>query len=326
MHHDHGHGKKRAEPENEEQKAGQSEAKREKLSPEERSRSGDSDAETKQKQPDGKQPLSKPSFDVTGKNFIVTGGGQGLGRNIAECLAAQGAAGVLITCRSEEQGEKVKSYINSTNTNCQAEWMVADVAAEAQCAALVRRALGRFGALHGLVNAAGLTTRGTLESTDEATFDALLATNLKGPFFLTKHAARAMRDTAGASGGSVVNISSIASHAGAPFISCYSVTKAALNAMTKVHALELQRDRVRVNALAIGWTLTDNEHKIQLVERGPDWLEKGDAAHPFGRILRPVDVAAAAGFLLSDAALMISGAVLDQHPDFVNGQFAGVLP
>ncbi|CAM9656612.1 unnamed protein product, partial [Choristocarpus tenellus] len=110
----------------------------------------------------------------------------------------------------------------------------------------------------------------------------------------------------------------VTAHGGLTKVSTYSVSKAALNAMTKIHAHELRSSRIRVNAINVGWTLTDNEHVVQTEEMGTvDWLQQADKGHAMGRLLRPVDVAATVGHLLSDASLMITGTVVDLHPELV---------
>merc|ERR1719352_77563 len=115
--------------------------------------------------------------------------------------------------------------------------------------------------------------------------------------------------------GSVVNISSIAAHGGAPFITAYSASKAALNVLTQNNAAELAPHGIRVNSVNMGWTFTDNEDALMTKLRGADWLRKADATLPLKRLLRPVDVACTVCFLLSPAAEMMTGNTLDLHPD-----------
>lgn len=99
-------------------------------------------------------------------------------------------------------------------------------------------------------------------------------------------------------------------------------TEAALVALTKNNAAELPH--IRVNAINMGWCLTDNEDVVQQTEHlaGSDWVRHADASVPLGRILRPQDVAATVGFLLSDASAMMTGAILDLHPEYANGMLS----
>merc|ERR1712054_452120 len=106
--------------------------------------------------------------------------------------------------------------------------------------------------------------------------------------------------------GSIVNISSLAAKGGAPFIMAYSASKAALNVLTQNNATELAPHGIRVNAINMGWTYTENEN----------------AQMPLKRLMRPVDVACTACFLLSPAAQMMTGNVLDLHPDTALGMLS----
>merc|ERR1711862_847541 len=115
--------------------------------------------------------------------------------------------------------------------------------------------------------------------------------------------------------GAIVHISSIAAKGGAPFITSYSASKAALNVLMQNNAAELAPHGIRVNSVNMGWTLTENENALQTKNGGPDWLTKAEASTPLGRIMRPVDVACTACFLLSPAAEMMTGNAVDLHPD-----------
>ena len=104
----------------------------------------------------------------------------------------------------------------------------------------------------------------------------------------------------------------MSSHGGQPDLMAYSASKAALAGFTRNAGHALQRDRIRVNGLNIGWTATDGEHVVQTAEGAPeDWLAEADASQPLGRLLRPDDIAPMVTHLLSDAAVMITGSVMD---------------
>jgi NAD(P)-dependent dehydrogenase (short-subunit alcohol dehydrogenase family) len=144
---------------------------------------------------------------LTGKVVVVTGSTQGLGAAIARRAAALGAAGVVVCGRDRERGEAVRDGLG-----CDALFVAADLADEHDCRAVVCKCDERFGRVDGLVNAAGLSMRGTLDDTSAELWDHLFAINARAPFLLMQEAARVMR-RAGA-GGSVVNIITMASHGG----------------------------------------------------------------------------------------------------------------
>ena len=130
--------------------------------------------------------------------------------------------------------------------------------------------------------------------------------NVRAPFILIQEAARLMR------GGSVVNIITMASHGGEPVLTAYAASKGALATLTRNLGYSLQPKRIRVNGLNIGWTATEGEHGVQTgTGQAADWLAEADASRPFGRLLRPDDIAPAVTYLLSDAARMVTGSVID---------------
>ena len=182
------------------------------------------------------------------------------------------------------------------------------------CRLIVDAADRTFGRLDGLVNAAACTERGTLEDTSVQHWDKFMAINLRAPFVLMQGAARIMQREG--RGGSIVNILSMSAHGGTPNLTPYSVSKGALGTLTRNAAHSQRTHRIRVNALNIGWMSTPAEHDVQMREGRPaNWLETADAMAPFGRILRPKDVASMTVYLLSDQAEMMTGALidLDQH-------------
>lgn len=147
---------------------------------------------------------------MKGKVIIVTGGTQGLGEGIARHLADLGAAG-LITCgRNRENGEAVAAALRERG--CEAAYVRADLALEADCRRVAAVCDERFGRVDGLVNAAGITTRGTLEDTSVELWDHHFAVNARAPFILTQEAVRIMKREE--IPGSIVNIISLSSYGG----------------------------------------------------------------------------------------------------------------
>jgi NAD(P)-dependent dehydrogenase (short-subunit alcohol dehydrogenase family) len=239
---------------------------------------------------------------LDGKVVVVTGSTQGLGAAIAARVAHLGAAGIVITGRDRERGERVSEELGAL-------FVPGDLAREEDCRALIAAGAERFGRLDGLVNAAGLSTRGTLDDTSVELWDRLFAVNVRAPFILTQEAARLMR---AGGGGSVVNIVTMASHGGEPVLMAYAASKGALATLTRNLGYALQPDRIRVNGLNIGWTATEGEHGVQTgVGQPSGWLAAADASRPFGRLLRPGDIAPMVTYLLSDAARMVTGSVVD---------------
>jgi NAD(P)-dependent dehydrogenase (short-subunit alcohol dehydrogenase family) len=256
------------------------------------------------------------------KVVIVTGSTQGLGENVASRVARLGAAGVVVCGRQAERGERVREELAGLGT--ESLFVRADLAVETDCRQIVRACDERFGRLDGLVNSAGLTSRGTLDSTSVELWDRIFAINVRAPFILMQEAVRLMRR--GGSGGSVVNIISMASHGGEPVLTAYSSSKSALAALTKNAGYQLQPDHIRVNGLNIGWTATEGEDAVQLETGQPaDWRIAADASSPFGRLLSPDDIAPMVTYLLSDAAQMITGAVID-FDQTVHGPYGDHVP
>lgn len=256
-------------------------------------------------------------IELAGKSVIVTGGTQGLGEAIARFAAAAGAAGVTVCGRNREHGAAVQASLEAAGTK--ALYVPADLGREEDCRAVVRAHLARFGGVDGLVNAAASTARGTIDSTTAAAWDEMFALNVRAPFLLLQDAARAMKRAG--KGGSVVNVSSASAHAGQSFLVAYSTSKGALDVLTKNAAHALRADRIRVNALNIGWMATPAEHAIQRAGGRPeDWLHEADRSQPFGRILRPEEVAKLVGWLLSDDAALMTGSVIDYDQNVIGAR------
>jgi NAD(P)-dependent dehydrogenase (short-subunit alcohol dehydrogenase family) len=245
---------------------------------------------------------------LVGKVLVVTGSTQGLGAAIARRAAALGAAAIVVCGRDRDRGEAVRDDL--ARIGSEALFVPVDLADAEQCRAVVRACDERFGCLDGLVSAAGLSSRGTLDDTSVELWDRLFAVNVRAPFVLIQEAARIMRREG--RGGSVVNIITMASHGGEPALTGYSASKAALAALTRNAGYQLQPDRIRVNGLNIGWTATEGEHAVQTATGAPeDWRAAADASRPFGRLLVPEDIAPMVTYLLSDAAAMVTGSVID---------------
>ena len=246
---------------------------------------------------------------LTGKYAVVTGSTQGLGEATARLFAERGAAGVVITGRNADRGNAVAKDISSKS--CRAVFVSADLAEVGDCRRIIAAADKAFGTLHILVNVAALTERGSVWDTSPELFDGMMATNVRAPFFLMQDAVKLMQR--GSVAGSIVNISSVSSYGSVPMLTVYAASKAALNVLTKNIAYSVMRHRIRVNAMNLGWMDTPGEDVIQrrYHSSGGDWLDRAEAAQPFGRLLKPDEVARAIAFLASEESGMMTGAIVD---------------
>jgi NAD(P)-dependent dehydrogenase (short-subunit alcohol dehydrogenase family) len=245
----------------------------------------------------------------SGKIAVVTGGSQGLGETIARLFAERGAAGLVIGGRNEERGRAVIDDLTRAGTPT--HFVAGDLADLEAGRALIGKADETFGRVDVLVNAAAITDRGTILDTTPELFDAMFDVNVRAPFFLMQDAAKIMIRESIA--GTMVNILSMAAHGGAPFIIAYSAAKGALATLTKNAAYSLMRNHIRINGLNIGWMDTPGEDRIQKLYHGggEDWLERAEAEAPFGRLLKPAEVARAVAFLASDESGMMTGSIID---------------
>jgi NAD(P)-dependent dehydrogenase (short-subunit alcohol dehydrogenase family) len=245
---------------------------------------------------------------LKGKVIVVTGGTQGVGEGIARAAAEAGAAGLCITGRNAERGKKVEASI--TKIGCPTLFVPGDLGDEKTCRTIISEADKRFGRVDGLVNAAGLTDRGTIDNTTVELWDRLFAVNVRAPFILTQEIVARLKKAGRP--GSIVNIITMSSHGGQPFLTAYATSKGALATFTKNTAYALRKSKIRVNGLNIGWTDTPGEHVIQARDGNPkDWLEKAEPNQPFGRLIKIDDVSTMAVYLLSDAAEMMTGSLID---------------
>lgn len=244
---------------------------------------------------------------LTDRVVLVVGGTAGLGAGIARAALREGAS-VVVTGRHAHRAEALVAELSGLGP---VSFVVADQSDVAQAQDAVAQTVARHGRVDCLVNAAGLTTRGTLLDTTPELFDDHVAVNLRGPFF-TMQAAVADMVGRGAPG-SVVNIITMSSHGGQPHLAAYSATKAGLAGLTKNVAHAHRYDRVRVNGLNIGWTETEGEDAIQrrFHGAGDDWVERAAASSPMGRLGQVDEIADAVVFLLSDRSGVVTGSVID---------------
>jgi NAD(P)-dependent dehydrogenase (short-subunit alcohol dehydrogenase family) len=246
---------------------------------------------------------------LSGKVILVSGGTSGVGAAVARACARAGAAAVAVTGRRRAKGEEVAAEL--AQLGGRAHYIPCDVADVGQAQAAVATVVDEHGRIDGLVSAAGLVTRGSLLDTTPELFDAHIATNLRGPFFLLQAAVADMRRRG--EPGSIVNIGSVAELGGQPYLAPYVAAKAGLSGLTRNVAHAHRHDRVRVNVLDIGWTDTEGEDAAQrrFHGAGDDWRERAAERLPMGRLADPDEIAEMVVFLLSDRSGVVTGSVLD---------------
>lgn len=254
---------------------------------------------------------------LQGKVIVVTGGTQGVGEATALAAARAGAAGVVITGRNADRGESVVRRLQEAGT--EALFVQAELSDLAQCRTIMPACEERFGRVDGLVNAAADTSRGTIDETTPEFWDHLFAVNVRAPFFLIQAASQLMRREQ--ISGCIVNILSVAAYCGMDNLVAYSASKGALRTLTKNVANGLRTARIRVNGINLGWTDTPAEHVVQAKQGSPaDWLATAEKTSPFGRLIKPDDVARLCLYLLSDESGILTGSTID-YTQRVMGMF-----
>ena len=253
---------------------------------------------------------------LTGRTAIVTGGGAGIGAAASIALAAEGAA-VVVTDLDLAAAERTVATIAAAGGAALA--VEQNVAEEASWQRVFDIAVARYGAVHVVVNNAGIApTADPIETLSLADWRRTLAVNLDGVFLGTRQGIRAMKGN-GAPGGSIINLSSILGIVATPNAPDYVAAKGAVRMLTKAAALECGASRypIRVNSVHPGYIETPmlaNGLK-NMVSRGSLPTERVGidaltALHPIGRLGKPTDIAAAIVFLASDESSFMTGAEL----------------
>ena len=237
------------------------------------------------------------------KVVLVNGGSQGVGAGIVRAAVREGAT-VVLTGRRAGIGEKLAADTG-------AHFVRADLSDAAQARDSVVRTVDTHGRVDCVVNAAGLTSRGSLLDTTPELFDAHIAINLRAPFFAMQAAVADM--VARKAPGTIVNIISSSEHGGQPFLAPYVAAKSGLAGLTRNAAHAHRWDRIRINGLNIGWTDTEGEDATQRAFHGAgdDWREKAAAGRPMGKLGQVDEIADFVVFLLSDRSGVVTGSVID---------------
>ena len=243
---------------------------------------------------------------LKGKIALVTGSTSGIGKGIASHFLDLGAS-VVVHGPDLAGAQSIAESMRAGGHDVDA--VAGDLRNVDACRQIVRDVVQRRGGLDILVNNAATVARASIEDATVDQWDTIMAVNLRAPFLLLQEAVKSMKTRGG---GSIVNIGSINAYVGLPQLGPYSVSKGGLMTMTKNAALALGRHQIRVNQLNVGWTLTEGEDAVQRSDgKGPDWLKDAVKTRPFGRLLLPADIAAAAAYFASNDSAVVSGAVID---------------
>ena len=236
---------------------------------------------------------------LAGKVAIVTGASKGIGAGIAKRLAAEGAAVVVNYASSREGAEKVVAAIAAAAGKAIA--VQADVAKAADVERLFAETKKAFGRLDVLVNNAGIYQFQPVEAVTEDEFHRHFNTNVLGTILTVREATKYF----GPEGGSIINLSSVASVVAMPNASVYSATKSAVDSITRVLAQELGPRKIRVNAIAPGGVETEGVHSAGII--GSDFEKQMVAQTALGRLGQPDDIASVAVFLASAESAWMTG-------------------
>ncbi len=240
---------------------------------------------------------------------VVTGGAQGVGLAIARQLAEEGCRRLVLAGRDTNKGAKAVAEFKERG--CAARFVPIDLQDVATCLRLIETAVGDFGSVNALANAAALGARDSIVDGTVDQFDQMFATNVRAPFFLMQGFVK--HRIAQGGGGAILNIGSNCAHCGQSYLASYSASKGALATLTKNVANAQKFNRIRCNAILPGWMDTPGEDVTQRRYHGATdgWLERTEAVQPMKQLAKTYELAGLASFMLSPSAGVMTGALVD---------------
>jgi NAD(P)-dependent dehydrogenase (short-subunit alcohol dehydrogenase family) len=233
------------------------------------------------------------------KVAIITGGGSGIGLAIARKFVKNEIRSILVGRDKTKLKEACKSLGNLS------EWFLCDLTKLEEIPGLVQQIIDKYGRIDILVNNAGMHLKKEIAEVTNEEFQKVILTNQTSVFSLTRSVAGFMQEQ---ESGAILNISSMASIYGIPYVIAYTASKSAIEGMTRAMAVELSPLGIRVNCIAPGFIRT-NMSSLAL-DKDPERRKKVYSRTPMGRLGKPEEVADAALFLVSDSASFITGVVL----------------
>jgi 3-oxoacyl-[acyl-carrier protein] reductase len=243
---------------------------------------------------------------LEGRVALVSGGGRGIGRAIAECLARDGADVAVNYRRDADAAAETVAAIRAVGRK--AEAYAADVADWSACEEMVKGVLRDFGKVDILVNNAGIASRGrSVVDTDPDEMARVVHTHAFSAFYLSKLVLPSMR---GQARGDIIMISSSATQSMAANGSPYNMAKAALESLAKTLAKEERPNGIRVNVVAPGLVETEMGKRLARAVSGVQNIRDLDATSPFGFVCQPEDIGNAVAFLCSEGGRYITHQVL----------------
>jgi NAD(P)-dependent dehydrogenase (short-subunit alcohol dehydrogenase family) len=251
----------------------------------------------------GPAAAAQVHFEFTGQVIVITGAAQGIGAACAELLSRSGAA-VALWDVDAARGEALATRINEAGGS--ARFFACDVAQATQVTRALDATHEQLGAVNGLVNNAGIFKAADFLDITEADWDAVIDVNLKGAFLVGQAVARHM--AAHGEGGAIVNMSSVNAVMAIPSIASYNASKGGINQLTRVMALALADQGIRVNAVAPGTIAT--ELAAQAVLGSAEARQRILSRTPLKRLGEPQEIAQVCAFLLSSAASYMTGEVV----------------
>ncbi len=242
-----------------------------------------------------------------GDVLLVTGGARGIGRAVVELAAARGFDVSVGYREDRDAAEAAVQAVQAAGRRAIA--VQADVAQEADIVRMFEQTESGLGPIKALVNSAGISTRIRVDEAPVAQLQRLMAVNVVGLMLCCREATRRMSTAHGGSGGTIVNVGSMAAaFGGRPGASHYAGSKGAVDSFTKGFAKEVAKERVRVNVVRPGVTLTD---MVQAVCDDPEKRQAISATIPMGRPAEALEIAEPIVWLLSGAASFVTGCIVD---------------